>query len=194
MVRELPLIWFYGFADRLYSAVYPVYLLGEERANQQLVVALGEDQRLVDFGHRSPEAVRRYVERTTWHRLHQPAFRAGVMRAYDTRCAVCAIRHFQLLDAAHITADADERGEPITSNGLALCKIHHGAFDAGIIGIRPDLTLHVRDDVLAEIDGPMLRYGIQAHHGQTLMVIPRSGRDRPDRTRLEQRYAIFLAK
>ena len=194
MIRELPLIWFYGFAEGLYSAVYPVYLIGEERSDQQFVVALGEDQRLVDFGRRSPEVLRRYVERTTWHRLHQPAFRAGVMRAYGTRCAVCAIRHSQLLDAAHITADADERGEPLTSNGLALCKIHHGAFDAGIIGIRPNLTLHVRDDVLDEIDGPMLRHGIQAHHDKPLMVIPSRGRDRPDEDRLEQRYAAFLAK
>ena len=166
MMRELPLIWFYGFAEGRYSAVYPVYLRGEESADQQFVVALGEDQRLVDVGRAAPEALRRYVERTTWHRLHQPAFRAGVMRAYDTRCAVCAIRHSQLLDAAHITADADERGEPVTSNGLALCKIHHGAFDAGIMGIRPDLTLHVRADVLAEVDGPMLKHGIQAHHDQ----------------------------
>ena len=116
------------------------------------------------------------------------------MRAYDTRCAVCAIRHSQLLDAAHITADADERGEPVTSNGLALCKIHHGAFDAGIMGIRPNLTLHVRADVLAEVDGPMLRHGIQAHHDQSLMVVPTARRDRPDSVRLEERYSLFLAR
>jgi putative restriction endonuclease len=194
MDRELPLIWFYGFAEGLYSAIYPVYLRGEEPGLQQFVVALGEDQRLVDVGHSAPEALRRYVERTTWHRLHQPAFRAGVMLAYDTRCAVCSIRHSQLLDAAHITADADERGEPVTSNGLALCKIHHGAFDAGIMGIRPNLTLHVRADVLAEIDGPMLRHGIQAHHDQALMVVPTTRRDRPDTARLEERYAQFLAR
>jgi len=51
------------------------------------------------------------------------------MRAYSTRCAVCSFRHGNLLDAAHITADASADGDPVMSNGLALCKMHHGAYD-----------------------------------------------------------------
>lgn len=192
MDLQLPLIWFYGFADGLYAANYPVYLLAEEPAQQQFVVALGEDQRVVDVGHEADPIVRAYVERTTRQRLHQPAFRAGVMRAYTTRCAVCSFRHASLLDAAHITADAHAEGDPVTSNGLALCRIHHGAYDANILGIRPDLTVHIRHDVLEEIDGPMLRYGIQEHHNKPLMVVPATKRDRPDTMRLERRYEAFL--
>lgn len=192
MERRLPLIWFNGFAPRFYAAIYPVYLLAEESAEHRFVVALGDEQRLATVGM-VDEAVRRYVERTTWQRLHQPAFRAGVMLAYQTHCSVCALGHAPLLDAAHITPDADEAGEPATSNGLALCKIHHAAFDAGILGIRPDLTVHIRADVLDEVDGPMLRHGLQEHHNQPLLVVPRSRRDRPDAERLALRYEIFLA-
>jgi putative restriction endonuclease len=97
-----------------------------------------------------------------------------------------------MLDAAHITADAHADGDPVTSNGLALCKIHHAAYDANILGIRPDLTIEIRADVLEEIDGPMLQYGIQAHHGRSLMVVPQSRRDRPASDRLATRYAEFL--
>lgn len=193
MVRGLPLIWFYGFAPSMYAAIYPVFLKDEEVGAHQFVVALGEDQLLVPATGSLSAPLRAYVERTTWQRLHQPAFRAGIMRAYQTRCAVCSIRHGSLLDAAHITADSDERGDPVTSNGLALCKIHHGAFDAGILGIRPNLTVHVRADVLVEIDGPMLRHGIQEHHDRPLMVVPRSRRDQPDPQRLAARYEAFLA-
>lgn len=191
MQRGLPLIWFSGFAMGIYVATYPVYLLAEEPIEHQFVVALGQEQRFVDVGYEADPLMRAYVERTTRQRLHQPAFRAGIMRAYDTRCAVCSVRHSQLLDAAHITADADEGGDPVMSNGLALCKIHHAAYDTNILGIRPDLTVEVRVDVLEEIDGPMLRYGIQAHHGQPLMVVPRSRQDRPSPDRLATRYEAF---
>ncbi len=189
---EVPLIWFYGFDVGRYAAVYPVYLLAEEREQQQFVVGIGEDQRAIEIGHEVSPVVRAYVERTTRQRLHQPAFRAGVMRAYGTRCAICSFRHGTLLDAAHIIGDA-AGGDPVTSNGLALCKIHHAAYDQNILGIRPNLTVHVRRDVLDEVDGPMLKHGIQDHHDKPLMVVPPLRRDRPDVERLENRYGAFLA-
>jgi putative restriction endonuclease len=134
---------------------------------------------------------RRYVLAETKRRLHQPVFRATVMRAYATRCAVCALRHGELLDAAHIVPDTDERGIASVRNGLALCKIHHAAFDAGILGIRPDQVVEIRADLLDEVDGPMLRYGLQERHGQPLMVLPTVARERPDRTLLEVQYERF---
>jgi putative restriction endonuclease len=38
--------------------------------------------------------------------------------------------------------------------------VHHAAFDVNIVGVRPDLVLDVRYDVLAEIDGPILQHGL----------------------------------
>lgn len=192
MVRGLPLIWFLGFAQGLYTALYPVYLVAEERPLRRFVVAVDEAQRGAPLGDVS-EAARRYAERLTRQRLHQRVFRAGVMHAYETHCAVCALGHAPLLDAAHITPDADPRGVPATTNGLALCKIHHAAFDANILGIRPNLTVHIRSDVLDEVDGPMLRHGLQDHHDRALLVVPRRTSDQPDRARLEERYEQFLA-
>ncbi|WP_407938137.1 HNH endonuclease [Motilibacter rhizosphaerae] len=59
------------------------------------------------------------------------------MRAYATRCAVRALAHGQLLDAAHIIGDAHELGVPSVTNGLALCKIHHAAFERTSSGFGP---------------------------------------------------------
>lgn len=191
MELQAPIIWFEGFAAGLYTAIAPVYLLAEEPERQQFVVALGEDQLGLDVGTELDPRRKRYVETMTKHRLHQPLFRAGVMRAYETRCAICSFRHGNLLDAAHITPDAADDGVPATSNGLALCKIHHGAYDANIMGIRPDLVIEVRADILEEIDGPMLKYSIQALHGEKLMMVPRSRREKPDPVRLEARYHQF---
>jgi putative restriction endonuclease len=66
----------------------------------------------------------------------------------------------RLLDAAHIVMDADEQlGQPVVSNGLPLTKIHHAAFDAHLIGIDPDLPIHVSDRLLEIHDGPFLEPG-----------------------------------
>lgn len=74
---------------------------------------------------------------------------------------------------------------------MALCKVHHAAFDRNILGIRPDLIVQIREDILAEVDGPMLRHGLQEIHGQSLSVLPRRSSDQPDRQLLEERWNQF---
>jgi len=106
------------------------------------------------------------------------------------RCAICRLNHPELLDAAHIIPDADERGTPVVSNGLSLCKIHHAAYDQDILGIDPDYRVHIREDILRERDGPMLKHGIQELDGSKL-ILPKQVAEKPDRDRLAQRYARF---
>jgi putative restriction endonuclease len=139
------------------------------------------------------EQLRRYILRETRQRLHQPVFRATVLRAYGTRCAVCALRHGQLLDAAHIVPDREKAGIAAVRNGIALCKIHHAAYDSFVLGLRPDLVVQIRSDLLVEIDGPMLEHGLKGRHGQPLMTVPTVRAERPDVDLLEERYAAFLS-
>ena len=126
----------------------------------------------------------------TQRRLYQQWFGVRVIRAYQERCAVCRLRHAELLEAAHILPDRDPRGEPVVSNGLALCALHHAAFDRHVIGVRPDLVVVVRRDVLEEADGPVLRHGLQGVHGTGLHV-PRAPQLRPNPAYLEERFALF---
>lgn len=191
--QGLQLIWFVGVAPGRYEPVYPVWVVGDDPGQLEFVLALDAAQRLVTPGQALDEDTRQYVERLTKQRLHQRVFRSQVLLAYDVHCAVCNLGHRGLLDAAHIIPDGRPRGEPLVTNGLTLCKIHHAAFDFSILGIRPDLTLHIRRDVLDEHDGPMLRHGLQEMHNQRLMKIPRLSAARPDPTRLEERYSEFLA-
>lgn len=192
MHQRVPLVWFFGVGSALYQAIFPVFLVGEEPDEQQFVVAFGEDlASLRPTESPLEEHLKRYVLRETRQRLHQPVFRATVMRAYATRCAVCALGHGELLDAAHIVPDRHELGAATVTNGLAMCKIHHAAFDAGILGVRPDLVVEIRHDLLDEVDGPMLRHGLQERHGRRLMVVPRVRREQPDRQRLALRYDEF---
>lgn len=192
MNRRMPLIWFLGSEPAAYVPVTDVYLIEEEPERQQFIVSIGS---WVDLQHsgQAEEWLRRYLLTQTTYRLHQPMFRASVIRAYERRCAICALNHPELLDAAHIIPDRDEAGVAAVRNGLALCKIHHAAYDRGFLGIRPDLVVEIRPDLMEERDGPMLLHGLQGRHGQKLMAIPRRTDERPDESLLRASWERFRA-
>ena len=135
---------------------------------------------------------RRYVTREFEVRVHQRSFRERVLRAYRSQCALCRLRHHELLDAAHIIPDS-EGGEPTVPNVLSLCKLHHAAYDKHFVGVRPDGIIVVRRDILEEQDGPMLLHGLKRLH-QTRIHRPRQVANRPDPELLEIRYARFVAE
>lgn len=189
----LPLIWFVAIATGVYHVQYPVYVVADEPDQLRVALAVDEAQRWISPAAASAdEDRRRYVQRLNKLRLHQPVFRAQVLGAYERACAICKLRHTELLDAAHILSDVHPRGTPVVQNGMALCSIHHRAFDANVIGIRPDLVVEVRRDILAEIDGPMLRHGLQEMAG-VAVARPRKVSLWPDPSRLAERYEQFRA-
>lgn len=196
MEAGVPLIWFFGVAPGLFQPVFPVFLMDEEVDKQQFVVDIDPQRAFLggDPDLDSPlevDAIKRYGTRIARTRLHQRLFRSTVLNAYGTRCAICNLRHKVLLDAAHIIPDSQDDGVPAVVNGMAMCKIHHAAFDAKILGVRPDLVVEIRMDILAEVDGPMLKYGLQDRHRQRLMSIPSKRADRPSPSLLEDAYARF---
>lgn len=194
MATATPLIYLKGIRKGVYHASWPAYIVSDHPDDLSVLVSI------VDPGELRPDldptaitvAERRYYSRLTKQRLHQAAFRVNVLSAYRDACAMCELKHVELLDAAHIVSDA-LGGAPVVPNGLALCKIHHAAFDHQIIGLRPDHVVEVREDVLDEIDGPMLRHGLQEMHGRTISL-PRRPVDQPSRDYVEARYEAFLAR
>jgi putative restriction endonuclease len=198
MERGLPLLWLVGIGyvpgtnQQLYDARFPVFLIGEEPVQHQFVVALEEGQGYISSNEPASvrEIVKRYNERIVKTRYHQPLFRARVIHAYQERCAICRLPFTELLEAAHIRPDS-EGGSTKISNGMSLCKIHHGAYDSNIIGISPDYKIHVRDSVLATFDGPTLQHSIKEMDGEELRQIPELITSRPDRELLAERFEKF---
>ncbi len=184
----VPLVLLQGIAPGVFVPTFPVYVVADDPVGRYVEIAVDENLRYL-AGATPTADTREYAERLTRLRLHQPVFRARVLRAYEHSCAICRLRHVDLLDAAHIVSDA-QGGQPVVPNGLSLCKIHHAAYDRGIVGVRPDYVVEVRGDVLREVDGPMLRHGLQDVHGWNL-GLPKRDVDRPDRNLLAQRWAAF---
>lgn len=186
-----PLILLRWIADGLYVPVFPVFLVGDDPDDRSVLVALDESLRFLTDPRNPTEDQRRYAERVAQVRLHQPEFRGKIMLAYERQCSICELKHPELLDAAHIVPDGQPLGQPIVPNGLALCKIHHAAYDGDLLGIDPDYRVHVNQNLLIETDGPMLKHGLQEMHGRGLTV-PGRVADRPDPERLSLRYQEFL--
>jgi putative restriction endonuclease len=184
-----PIILFEKPLPNLYVPVFPVYVIDVDLENRHFIIDL-DDSRLRTS--RDMTLDKRYVDRLVKQRVHQPMFRARVLSAYNKKCAVCTLKYPELLDAAHIISDSDERGLPVVTNGMAMCKIHHAAYDQDFLGVSPDYVVHINERLLADRDGPMLQFGLQAMNGKSL-ELPSRRDDRPDRDYLAERFARFVA-
>lgn len=189
---RVPIVYFVATRAGWYRPLYPCFVLRDDPAARAVLVSPGRTVGPLD--ERDPEPVldpieRKYAVREVRVRMHQARFRGRVLVAYSGRCAICTLKEMRLLDAAHIVGDLDEAGEPIVSNGLSLCSIHHRAFDQDLVGVSPDYQVHVSRRLLDEEDGPMLELLKGAH--ERSIVLPARRSWRPDPERLDVRFARF---
>lgn len=95
----------------------------------------------LDLPRMRTEAERRAGSRDQPDRRRSRRFVEETLANYHHRCAICGFHALLArqpfgLDAAHIRWVAND-GPDEPDNGLALCKIHHHAFDRGAIGVDP---------------------------------------------------------
>ena len=198
MFKRTPIVYFYGIVPGKYMAIWPVYIVGDYPEKLTFKVAVddvsyaktNEIYTWSESSLETSEPRRAYITATVRQRLHQRSFRERVLQAYEQQCACCRLRHQELLDAAHIIPDVEPAGVPEVRNGIALCKLHHAAFDSYFLAIRPDYIVEVRKDIMDEEDGPMLMHGLKGLHNNKI-VVPASKRLLPDPALLERRYIDF---
>ena len=190
---EAPLIYFWGIDAGQYQVVAPAFVTDDDPTSGLVLLEVGlpmsdtQGAGLVSSGD-----ARRYRLTQVAARYHQARFRRDVLRAYRDRCAVCSLRERQLVEASHIIRDSHPDGIAAVVNGIALCAIHHVAFDRNLLGIDPAGVVHIGERLLKEVDGPMLSSGIQGFHGQPIHQ-PSESSTRPDPERLAVRFNEFEA-
>jgi len=199
MFKGTPLIYLHGVVPGKYLAIWPVFIVGDYPDKLTFKVSVDDLSYVKSkepyagaqiISEDASESRRAYITSTVRQRLHQHGFRERALHAYRQQCACCRLRHQELLDAAHIIPDIDPAGVPEVRNGIALCKLHHAAFDSYFLAIRPDYIVEVRKDIMEEEDGPMLMHGLKGiHHNK--IVLPTSRHLLPDPILLERRYADF---
>jgi putative restriction endonuclease len=195
---KLPLVYLHGIEAGKYLATYPIYIIGDDQSNLTFKVSVDDPLPVLEYSQTSvtrqiaevSDARHAYLTATVKVRLHQRAFREKVLDAYRSQCAFCRLKHRELLDAAHIIPDNLPESRPTVDNGISLCKLHHAAYDSFMLGVTPDYTIHVREDILEEEDGPVLQHGLKGLHN-TKLILPSSKRHYPNQEALEWRYSRF---
>ena len=85
---------------------------------------------------------RRNVIRTIVTKYRAAKFKDKVLGAYNHKCAFCQIQ-LSLLDAAHIIPVASPESTDQVVNGVALCKLHHFAYDANLVSFNEQYRIEV---------------------------------------------------
>lgn len=136
-----------------------------------------ERHAIEEQAHSAPQLLED-VEYTESKRIARDrAFSEAVKTAYENRCAVCGAKRESPagnpeVEAAHIYPRS-EGGRDDVRNGIALCKLHHWAFDAGWFTITHEHEIFVLD--IPELNG---YEEFSKYHGEPLKL-PGSHEERP---------------
>ena len=102
MHRRVPFVYFLGLIRGRYLPAWPVFVIGDDPGRLTFTIQL-DDAAVLDIDQLASlvapvdEQVgaerRRYVTRELQVRVHQRSFRERVLRAYQTQCALCRLKH-----------------------------------------------------------------------------------------------------
>lgn len=89
--------------------------------------------------------------------IRSAAFRREIMRMYNYTCAICQLRILtaggeSVTEAAHIIPFSVSQNDDVR-NGISLCKLHHWAFDKGLISVSENYRVMIAR--LLESEGPV---------------------------------------
>lgn len=127
-------------------------------------------------------------------RLRDSSFQERILTAYRYRCAMCGIQ-LNLVQAAHIIPVSSEEGTDETCNGIALCALHHYAYDRGLVYINEDYFVEVNQSRIEQLQAISRVDGLDEFVNalRTLILLPPSVSDRPKTDYLELANRLRLA-
>lgn len=124
---------------------------------------------------------RKLVVSTIVRKFRATDFRRRVLSAYGHRCAACGVQ-LDLLDAAHIEPVGEPTSTDETSNGIALCAIHHRAYDRGLISFDRDFKILISTAKTKRLADNDLIGGIEKFREmlRAAILLPADKRDFPN--------------
>ena len=130
---------------------------------------------------------RQTAVQTINRKVRDASFKRRVLTAYGYQCAFCGVQ-LDLIDAAHIIPVSESGSTDQTANGLALCALHHRAFDKALITVNAQyqtLTHQANFARLREIghDGGMPKFLSDL---RPVIHVPPALRDKPHITYITQ--------
>jgi putative restriction endonuclease len=113
-------------------------------------------------------------------KVRDNSFKSRVLTAYSNRCAFCSLQ-LKLIDASHILPVSFPDSTDETSNGLALCALHHRAFDKSMVTLNENYQIIHNDFQLRQLrteglDGGMDKF---IRNLRAIIHVPPAVGDRP---------------
>ena len=129
---------------------------------------------------------RRYAIISAKRALRDAGFRMRVLTAYSHSCAMCGVQ-LRLLDGAHILPAAHPESTDGTDNGIALCALHHLAFDRALVTFDSEFRIVVNPDAVRSLMAAHRARGLDAFERalRPMLDLPPDRRDRPARRFVE---------
>ncbi len=141
-----------------------------------------QDENLPDEEIALTPADRKIVLTTLRKRSRDASFQSRVLNAYSYSysCAMCNVQ-LRLIDAAHILPVEIDGSSDETFNGIALCAIHHRAYDRALVTFNEDFQVRLNDNRLESLEKEKLGGGTKEFRAglRPLINLPPSRRDRP---------------
>src|SRR5437868_2130919 len=127
------------------------------------------------------QTARRYDLVELMRAYRDAKFRPAVLRAYRYQRAVCQSA-LKLVDAAHIVPVSYPHSTDDVTNGLALCRLHHGASDNGLLGVRSDYSIIVNHERETSLTAINLHMGLEAFKAALppMITVPAQAEIRPN--------------
>jgi putative restriction endonuclease len=155
-----------------------LHLTGEANADLTLLNSLDTltEAQIVTVENQERQTVLTKIVR----KYREADFRKRVLGAYQHRCAMCGIQ-LELIDAAHIIPVASFKSNDKTNNGIALCKLHHSAFDRNLLSFNERYKIEVSATEVARLEAAKLVGGLAKfkQHLLPVIILPNDQRDYP---------------
>lgn len=155
---------------------------GESDREIEILDAIANDPAVVEEASIEENVAqqRQYAVVSTKRALRDINFRDRVLRVYGYQCTLCVLQ-LKLLDAAHILPVTHPDSTDETRNGVALCTLHHRAYDRGFVTFDTDYRVHLHEEMAEELRTQNLDGGLRRfrEHLRPILSLPPDRNDRP---------------
>lgn len=123
---------------------------------------------------------RKFAVLSTKRALRALDFGRRVLGAYGRQCAMCGMQ-LRLIDGAHILPAAHEDSTDQTSNGVALCALHHRAYDRALVKFDPLFKVSVNEQMVQKLKADDQAAGLESFRKnlKPFLIVPPDKKDRP---------------
>ncbi|MBD3315832.1 MAG: HNH endonuclease [Chitinivibrionales bacterium] len=179
--QEIAIAFHQDFLAEYIRNVSALHTFGESDTDYEVLEGVSErPDEINDTVLATVSAPRKTTVAQVARKVRDNGFKARVLNAYAGKCAFCGLQ-LRLVDAAHILPVSHEHSTDDTPNGLALCALHHRAYDKGLVTLNSKYqVLHnakMAEKLKAEkLDGGLKRF---LKDLRDVIVLPPAVNDRP---------------